>query len=132
MTKTQSITSLDTFAKLWLHECSRVFNDRLINEQDREFFRNLVKDLLKSKFKVNWNTKEIDFFNGPQQVIFSYILKLDAEDRLYEEITDKKKLFKTLEDKLSDFNITCSSQKMDLVFFDDAISHIIRISRILR
>jgi dynein heavy chain, axonemal len=91
-----------------------------------------VKDLLKSKFKVNWNTKEIDFFNGPQQIIFSYILKLDAEDRLYEEITDKKKLFKTLEDKLSDYNITCSSQKMDLVFFDDAISHIIRISRILR
>lgn len=132
MTKTQSITSLDTFAKLWLHECSRVFNDRLINEQDREFFRNLVKDLLKSKFKVNWNTKEIDFFNGPHQIIFSYILKLDAEDRLYEEITDKKKLFKTLEDKLSDYNITCSSQKMDLVFFDDAISHIIRISRILR
>ncbi len=92
-----------------MHECSRVFNDRLINEQDREFFRNLVKDLLKSKFKVNWNTKEIDFFNGPQQIIFSYILKLDAEDRLYEEITDKKKLFKTLEDKLSDFNISCSS-----------------------
>lgn len=109
MTKTQSINSLDTFAKLWLHECSRVFNDRLINEQDREFFQNLVKDLLKSKFKINWNTKEIDLFNGPQQVMFSYILKLDAEDRLYEEITDKKKLFKTLEDKLSDYNITCSS-----------------------
>jgi dynein heavy chain len=59
-------------------------------------------------------------------------LKLDAEEQLYEEIADKKKLFKTLEDKLTDYNISCSSQKMDLVFFDDAISHICRISRILR
>jgi len=108
MTKTQSITTLDSFARLWLHECSRVFNDRLINEQDREFFRHLVKDLIKSKFKVNWNTKEVDYFNGPSQVIFSILLRLDAEDQLYEEVTDKKKLFKTLEDKLSDFNITCS------------------------
>jgi dynein heavy chain len=39
MTKTQSISNLDTFARLWLHECSRVFNDRLINDSDREFFR---------------------------------------------------------------------------------------------
>jgi dynein heavy chain len=57
---------------------------------------------------------------------------LDTDDQLYEEITDKNKLFKVLEDKLSDYNISCSSLKMDLVFFDDAISHITRISRILR
>lgn len=76
--------------------------------------------------------KEINLFSGKQQVIFAVLLRLDAEDVLYEEITDKGKLIKTLEDKLTDFNISCSSNKMDLVFFDDAISHICRISRILR
>jgi dynein heavy chain, axonemal len=64
MTKPVSVTTLDTFARLWLHECSRVFSDRLINRDDRDFFRVTATDLLKSKFKVNWNLKENDPFNG--------------------------------------------------------------------
>lgn len=59
------------------------------------------------------------------------VLRLDAEDKLYEEINDKNKLFKMLEDKLTDYNISIPA-KMDLVFFEDAINHICRISRILR
>ena len=128
MTKTVSIPSVDVFTRLWLHECSRVFCDRLINDQDRLFFRELVMDLLKTKFKVNW--KEDEVF-GKSQTIFSMLLRIDAEEKLYEEITDKNKLFKMLEDKLTDYNISNAS-KMDLVFFDDAIFHIARISRILR
>ena len=80
MTKPVSVTTLDTFARLWLHECSRVFNDRLINSQDREFFRGTAADLLKSKFKVNWNMKENDPFTGATQVIFGVLLRLDAEE----------------------------------------------------
>lgn len=133
MTKSSSITSSDIFARLWLHECSRVFNDRLINDADRNFFKTTANELLKSKLKVNWNLKDIDLYSGKTQVIFSVLLRVDQEDVLYEEITDKNKLFKTLEEKLTDYNISCSSSgKMDLVFFDDAISHICRISRILR
>mgnify|MGYP007047485905 CR=1 FL=1 len=32
--------------RLWIHECSRVFSDRLINEDDKEWFRNLIMELL--------------------------------------------------------------------------------------
>lgn len=129
MTKTVSVPTADVFTRLWIHECSRVFNDRLINEEDRKFFRDIVHDILKSKFKVNWNKEEI--FEGKSQVIFSMLLRLDADEKLYEEITDKNKLLKMLEDKLTDYNIS-NTNKMDLVFFDDAINHICRISRILR
>ncbi len=129
MTKTMSIPNADVFTRLWIHECSRVFNDRLINEDDRQFFRDQIADLLKSKFKVNW--KADDLFLGRTQIIFSMLLRLDAEEKLYEEISDKNKLFKTLEDKMTDYNISVPS-KMDLVFFEDAINHICRISRILR
>jgi len=129
MTKTTSVPNPDVFTRLWIHECSRVFNDRLINEEDRSFFKELVADLIKSKFKVNW--KPEDIFSGKNQIIFSMVLRLDSEDKLYEEITDKNKLFKMLEDKLMDYNISIPT-KMDLVFFEDAINHICRISRILR
>ena len=129
MSKTVSVPNADVFTRLWIHECSRVFNDRLINDEDRGFFREVVSDLLKSKFKVNWNKDEL--FEGKNSIIFSMLLRLDAEDKLYEEIQDKNKLFKMLEDKLVDYNISSTSH-MDLVFFDDAINHICRISRILR
>jgi dynein heavy chain len=59
MTKTVSVSSPDVFARLWIHECSRVFNDRLINEEDRDYFRELIMDLLKSKFKSNWQKDDI-------------------------------------------------------------------------
>ena len=129
MTKTTSVPNSDVFTRLWVHECARVFNDRLINEEDRFFFREQIGDLLKSKFKVNWKTEDI--FEGKTQIIFSMILRLDSEDKLYEEVVDKNKLFKMLEDRLTDYNISIPS-KMDLVFFEDAINHICRISRILR
>jgi len=52
MTKTVSIPSADVFTRLWIHECSRVFYDRLINEEDRDFFKEEVLDLIKAKFKL--------------------------------------------------------------------------------
>lgn len=58
------------------------------------------------------------------------MLRLDAEEKLYEQIIDQNKLLKVLEEKLTDYNITMTN-KMDLVFFEDAINHLSRITRIL-
>jgi dynein heavy chain len=136
MTKPTSITTVETFARLWLHECARVFSDRLTTDHDRELFRRTALELIKLKFKVSIIPKDqnpLDLFTGHNQVIFGVLLRLDSEDpTLYEEIADKKKLFKVLEDKLVDYNLSLSSSKMDLVFFDDAIAHLCRIARILR
>jgi dynein heavy chain len=38
MSKPQSVADEDTYKKLWLHECSRVFGDRLCTEKDRSYF----------------------------------------------------------------------------------------------
>ncbi len=32
--------------RLWIHESSRIFSDRLINEEDTDWFRNLIMELL--------------------------------------------------------------------------------------
>ena len=66
-----------------------------------------------------------------ERVMFGDLLKLDAPVKLYEEITNKEKLKKVLNGMLEDYNIS-SPTKMNLVFFDDAIEHILRIARVLR
>lgn len=37
--------------KLWAHECMRVFQDRLISQDDRDKFLDLLKEKTKEKFK---------------------------------------------------------------------------------
>ena len=64
-------------------------------------------------------------------MLFTDILKLDSGVSLYEEVTDSRKLYKMLENKQHDYNYS-SNDKLDLVFFDDAVEQILRICRILR
>ncbi|CAD8108771.1 unnamed protein product [Paramecium sonneborni] len=115
----------DTIAKLWVHECARVFCDRLISVQDKLWFYNIAIELLMRYFSVNKD----DITNN---ILFSDILKLEAANVLYEEVTEKRKVIvKSLQDKLDDYIMT-TNDKMELVFFDDALEHILRISRIFR
>jgi dynein heavy chain len=59
MTKPQSVVDSHIFARLWLHECQRVFHDRLICDADRQFFKDLAQELLQTKFKEKWSQDEI-------------------------------------------------------------------------
>lgn len=127
MTKNVSITKPDTCVKLWVNEVSRVFMDRLTDEEDREWFTNEVMEMLSRNFKSGIERDEIF---GESKVRFGDILKIDA-GRIYEEIADGSKLSKALETQLEDFN-DASTNKMNLVFFDDAVHHVLRICRSLR
>lgn len=66
-----------------------------------------------------------------EKIMFGNLLKLDAPVKLYEEIKDKSKLIKVLNGMLDEYNVG-NSNKMNLVFFEDAIEHILRIARVLR
>ena len=50
---------------------------------------------------------------------------------LYCELTGKEKVRKTAEESLSEFNSANSSKKMNLVLFQAAIEHVVKISRII-
>jgi dynein heavy chain, axonemal len=134
MTQPQSIVDSKAFTRLWLHECQRVFHDRLINEADRQFFKDLAQELLKTKFKETWSQEELfttDHAQNRLKVTFSMILKCDYEEKLYEQNEDPRRLVKLLEDKMLDYNYTFTQKPMSLIFFEDAIDHICRIARIL-
>ncbi len=127
MTKPISMSTPEVFAKLWMHECCRVFHDRLINNEDKLWFTKMMAELSNVYFRVRFEHDDI-FVHG--HLIFGDILKLEST-KAYEEIRDVNKLKTTLIEYLEDYNITATS-KMHLVFFEDAISHISRIARVLR
>lgn len=111
--------------KLWVNESFRVFHDRLINDEDRQWFLDYTKELIGRNFKM---AVEDDLFTSLR---FGDLLKLDSPVQYYENIQDKNKLLKALYGSLDEYNMG-SSNKMNLVLFDDAIEHVLRIGRCLK
>lgn len=126
MTKSVSIQNDELFMKLWVNETFRVFYDRLINEDDRKWYKDFVIDLLSKNFKMSPDRDELY-----DNLRFGDLLKLDSPVQYYEYIGDKAKLLKTLHGALDEYNMSNSS-KMNLVLFDDALEHILRIARCLK
>jgi len=114
--------------RLWVNEVTRVFGDRLINTQDNAWFTEIVLDMLSRSFR---SALTFDDLFGEKKVIWSDILKIEAVVRLYEEVRDIPRLLKVLGGYLDEYNVG-SSVKMNLVFFEDAILHLMRILRSLR
>jgi dynein heavy chain len=107
--------------KLWVHECCRVFADRLVDEGDREAFRSILHEQLRK-----WIHLDLREVTGGKELLFCHFV----DEKVYQECTDLEKLRETLEMALEEHNLR-AEKKMDLVLFDFAIHHISRISRIL-
>lgn len=74
-----------------------MFADRLCTTEDKEYFEDLVIEILNQKFKVKWATKEKLFSHGrAADNLFSVILKVDSDNRLYEMVEKKSKLLSIL------------------------------------
>mmetsp|Transcript_11130 Transcript_11130/g.16401 ORF Transcript_11130/g.16401 Transcript_11130/m.16401 type:complete len:2518 (+) Transcript_11130:122-7675(+) len=111
--------NITTLKKLWLHESARVFKDRLVCQEDRDWFEKSQIEIWQSGFSEEIAIEDTRVLFG------DYI---DGE--IYEEISDEEKLMALLEESLEDYAVEHSA--LNLVFFKDAISHLSRICRILR
>ena len=128
MVSAKSLPTPESMARLWIHESCRIFGDRLINSEDLRWFTELLTEQISRNFKMPNNHE--DLFEN-RKIQFSSVLNLNKQVAYYEEIVDKKKLLKELYIKLDEFN-TSSTKKMNLVFFDLAVEHVLRITRTLR
>uniref|UniRef100_A0A8C5LU47 Dynein axonemal heavy chain 6 n=1 Tax=Leptobrachium leishanense TaxID=445787 RepID=A0A8C5LU47_9ANUR len=115
--------------RLFCHECQRVFHDRLINTEDKQYFHTMMSEMASKHFSVQI---DLEYFTT-KPIIFGDFMKvgLEKSDRVYEDLTDMEKLRSVLQDYLDDYNMV-NAKDAKLVFFQDAIEHVSRIARMIR
>lgn len=138
--KKESVENRKVFGRIWFHETSRVFSDRLIDEDDRKWFFNKLCDCLstifREKFESIFETYAEDdgslTIESSRKLIFGTYLDLDSEpgDRRYEEIASLAVFANIAKLNLDEYNSTHKS-KMDVVLFQYALLHLNKICRIL-
>lgn len=116
--------------RVWVHECLRVFHDRLVDMEDRREMKKIITEqielVLLTNMKECTNEKEedtifIDFFD-------------ENAPNVYQEVgyTERDKLKTIVEDKLKEYNEKAKRAQMHIVLFQDAIYYICKIHRIIK
>eukprot|EP00002_Diphylleia_rotans_P006932 TRINITY_DN1638_c0_g1_i1.p1 TRINITY_DN1638_c0_g1~~TRINITY_DN1638_c0_g1_i1.p1 ORF type:complete len:4126 (-),score=976.49 TRINITY_DN1638_c0_g1_i1:597-12974(-) len=120
------LSDIRDVVRLWVHECERVFQDRLVDGTDRAWFTDLLKQNMNKYFNLSWGeVVKVD------RLIYGDFLVPNANPRIYQEITDTSRLHRVIEEYLDEYNAT-TTNRMNLVMFMDAIHHLSRISRVIR
>ncbi|KEG09899.1 dynein heavy chain [Trypanosoma grayi] len=117
-----SAPNRDTLLRAFVHEVSRVFHDRLIDDQDRSWWWKTLSEVTHNVLHMNWDPKL-------ENVLFGDYMRRDRAH--YEEVPEGDSLHETLAEFQSNYNIEFN-KVVELVLFRDAIHHISRICRILR
>ncbi|TGZ66131.1 hypothetical protein CRM22_005485 [Opisthorchis felineus] len=127
MEPTSLIGSLEQLLRLWFHESTRVFQDRLVNDTDRGWFRNLINDKSKAAFEL-----PVSEYVTNEPLLYGDFLTAAASDVWkYIEMTDHAQVLQVIEENLDDYN-QINTAKMHLILFMYAVEHICRIARIIR
>ena len=63
MIRPRKCPDCETFARLWVHECQRIFYDRFINSEDQKWFKKMISDNVNKFLKVNLS--EENLFDKP-------------------------------------------------------------------
>ncbi|XP_053613118.1 dynein axonemal heavy chain 2 isoform X1 [Plodia interpunctella] len=112
------------FLRLWIHECFRVFGDRLTEEKDRDWFMNQVGDMLGKHFELTFHA----LCPSKSPPLFGHFLN---PFEVYDDIVDPAALRKYILNQMEEYNSCPGVVKMELVLFKDAIEHIVRIVRVV-
>ena len=122
----KAVAEPSSVISLWLHELQRVFMDRLVNNEDRQYFLELQKRELKTHFGLEWSDAV-----AVDRLIFGDFMTPGSDAKLYAQITDLPASIKVIEEYLDDYN-SVSNAQMKLVLFLDAIEHVARVCRVIR
>ncbi|CAE8734034.1 unnamed protein product [Polarella glacialis] len=119
-----SLTNEKDLVMLFLHESCRVFRDRLINEEDCEWFNSMLAD------KVNAHIPKAAKVEEFRNAIFGDFLER-VEEKPYRRVQGEEQCVTIFNEWLEDYNTT-NPTKMNIVFFRDACYHLARCTRTIR
>ena len=121
---------------LWRHECERVFCDKLTTHEDKKWGDDLIMKLISDTYGKSI-TRQVE-----ERLYFVDFLREAEPDEETGEMPDTSPSFYEATESLSSltaeamkrqaaFNETSKSMKLELVLFEDALKHMMRISRLL-
>ncbi|XP_072736834.1 dynein axonemal heavy chain 17 isoform X3 [Ciconia boyciana] len=109
--------------RLWLHEAERVYGDKLVDERDQKGFGKMLADTCRKYFDELGE----DLVFAKPNVYYHFVQGM--REPKYLPVPSWPALNKLLGEALDNYNEVNAA--MSLVLFEDAVSHICRISRIL-
>uniref|UniRef100_A0A672FP32 Dynein, axonemal, heavy chain 5 n=1 Tax=Salarias fasciatus TaxID=181472 RepID=A0A672FP32_SALFA len=126
---------------LWKHECKRVIADRFTMLDDVEWFdqtlASVVEEELGEEHKniVDYGVERyfVDFLRDAPEATGEEPEDSDFDlPKVYESIESFESLKERLNMFLSHYNESVRGTGMDMVFFQDAMIHLVKVSRIIR
>mmetsp|Transcript_30720 Transcript_30720/g.59916 ORF Transcript_30720/g.59916 Transcript_30720/m.59916 type:complete len:4305 (+) Transcript_30720:116-13030(+) len=124
----EKILEPNDLIRIWSHEASRVFCDRLVSDTDINWFKDCLAKQCKTSFNTNYDAV---LGEADRSLIYADFGDPKAVTRQYSEILDTDELTTVCENYLQDYN-GVEKNPMHLVLFTAAVEHISRISRVIR
>ncbi|XP_043835576.1 dynein axonemal heavy chain 10 [Dromiciops gliroides] len=126
LTNPERFQTVSQMVRVWRNECLRVFHDRLINEYDKTLVQDHIQALVQEHF-----AEDLEFVMRDPILFGDFRMALhEGEPRIYEDIQDYEAAKALFQEILEEYNE--ANTKMNLVLFDDALEHLIRVHRIIR
>ncbi|XP_023932721.1 dynein heavy chain 5, axonemal [Lingula anatina] len=137
-TISSSIDDASKAVSLWKHECYRVIADRFTMQADKDWFEKTVKQTCEEECGqataalLHEEPYFVDFMQEAPEPTGEEADDADLEaPKIYELVETLDKLNEKLQAFQSQYNESIRGANMDLVFFKDAMTHLVKISRVI-
>ncbi|CAB0001089.1 unnamed protein product [Nesidiocoris tenuis] len=136
----EAMENLRAMKRLWVHEVLRVYYDRLVDDNDRDWLFNTLHIVCKDSLDEDMDQLfehlcepgvKVVTETEMRKLMYCDFANPKADQRHYIEVTDMNGLRSIVEGYLLEFN-NMSKKPMNLVMFEFAIEHLSRICRIIK
>jgi len=133
-----TIANEKVLLQLWRHECERVFSDKLTDVVDKKRFSKQIDDVMNKAYGSGTSS---NIQSKDEYPLFVDFLREDEYDedgiliseapRIYERAGRLQDVRPIAQMFLANHNEERPAERMDLILFDDALRHMLRVSRII-